>query len=245
MFLKTIIKLYLKLWNQHLSFLLWYGKNKISNFKTIYKRRNYKCNAFTKTLAFPILRHGSLNSISTLIYIPYSWDFLLLKPLVGVLNSRVLYLFSKLYFFKITFTNSNLKWYFDKQSNTLKLSNFYTPNFFKLYINLILNTFYSFSKLFFLKLKFKGKGYYIYKNSRNTITSQFGHSHRIYIYSVFISVKFLTKTTVFLFGSSKTDILTTGYSIKKAKPINIFTGRGVRFSKQIIYKKTGKVSSYI
>jgi hypothetical protein len=25
---------------------------------------------------------------------------------------------------------------------------------------------------------------------------------------------------------------------------NIFTGRGVRFARQIIYKKTGKVSSY-
>jgi len=28
------------------------------------------------------------------------------------------------------------------------------------------------------------------------------------------------------------------------RPINIFTGRGVRFAKQIIYKKAGKVSSY-
>jgi hypothetical protein len=28
------------------------------------------------------------------------------------------------------------------------------------------------------------------------------------------------------------------------RPINIFTGRGVRFSRQIIYKKVGKVSSY-
>lgn len=224
--------------------MLWYGKNKIQNFKTIYKRRNYKCNVFTKTLAFPILRHRSLNNSLTLIYIPSSWDFLILKPLNSVLDNKILYLFSKFYFFKISFINSNLKWFFDKQSNTLKLSNTYAPNFFKLYINLLLNIFYSFSKLFFLKLKFKGKGYYIYKNSRNTITSQFGHSHRIYIYSVFISVKFLTKTTVFLFGSSKTDILTTGYLIKKAKPINIFTGRGVRFSKQIIYKKTGKVSSY-
>jgi len=223
---------------------LWYGKNKISNFKTIYKRRNYKCNAFIKTLAFPVLRHGSLNNINTLIYVPCSWDFLILKPLKSVLLNNIIYLYSKSYFFKITFTNSNLQWYFDKQSNVLRLSNLYTPNFFKLYINLLLNTFYSFSKVFFLKLKFKGKGYYIYKNSRNTITSQFGHSHRIYIYSVFISVKFLTKTTVFLFGSSKKDVLTTGYSIQKVKPINIFTGRGVRFSKQIIYKKTGKVSSY-
>jgi len=106
------------------------------------------------------------------------------------------------------------------------------------------NLFYSFSKLFFTKLKFKGKGYYIYKNFRNTITSQFGHSHRIYIYSFFVSVKFLTKTTVFLFGSSKQDILSIGFKVKNSKPINIFTGRGVRFSRQVVYKKTGKVSSY-
>jgi hypothetical protein len=26
--------------------------------------------------------------------------------------------------------------------------------------------------------------------------------------------------------------------------MNIFTGRGVRFAKQIVYKKTGKVSAY-
>jgi hypothetical protein len=31
---------------------------------------------------------------------------------------------------------------------------------------------------------------------------------------------------------------------KQARPINIFTGKGIRFTKQIIYKKTGKVSSY-
>ena len=103
---------------------------------------------------------------------------------------------------------------------------------------------HSFSKLFFQKLKFKGKGYYIYKNIRNTITPQFGHAHRIYLYSFYVSVKFLTKTTVFLFGSSKRDILTTARSIYSAKPINVFTGRGVRFSRQIVYKKTGKVSSY-
>jgi amino acid transporter len=26
--------------------------------------------------------------------------------------------------------------------------------------------------------------------------------------------------------------------------INVFTGRGVRFARQVIYKKTGKVSTY-
>lgn len=103
---------------------------------------------------------------------------------------------------------------------------------------------HSFSKVYFKKLKFKGKGYYVYKSSRNTITTQFNHAHRIYIYAFFVSVKFLSKTSVLLFGTSKNDLLKVGYELQKARPINIFTGRGVRFNRQIIYRKKGKISTY-
>jgi ribosomal protein L6P/L9E len=106
------------------------------------------------------------------------------------------------------------------------------------------NTLYLFSSFIFNKLKFKGKGYYIYKNIRNTIAPQFGYYHRIYIYSYFNKVRFLSKTKVLLFGLTKEDVLHSSYGIKKKRPVNIFTGRGVRFAHQIIYKKTGKVSSY-
>lgn len=224
--------------------MLWYGKNQVTNFKYVYKQHSYRCNIFTKTLAFNVLKHNSLSYTSVFLYIPFGWNLILLQPKNVKLCTKLLYLFSPIYFFKISILTPNLRWFYDNQTSTLLLTNQYTPNFYKLYFKQIINIFYSFCKLFFLKLKFKGKGYYIYKNSRNTITSQFGHSHRIYIYSYFLSVKFLTKTTVFLFGSSKKDILTIGHSIKNAKFINIFTGRGVRFARQIIYKKTGKVSSY-
>jgi hypothetical protein len=224
--------------------MLWYGRNQINNFKTLYKRHSYRYNLFTKTLAFNILQKNSLAYTNIYIYIPYGWELLLLQPKMINFRTKVVYLFSTIYYFKIAILAPNLKWFYDPQTSTLLLQNLYTSNFYKLYFNQILNIFYSFCKLFFMKLKFKGKGYYIYKNSRNTITPQFGHSHRIYIYSYFLSVKFLTKTTVFLFGSSKKDILTISHTIKNAKFINIFTGRGVRFARQIIYKKTGKVSSY-
>lgn len=117
-------------------------------------------------------------------------------------------------------------------------------NFYNLFLKKTLDLFYSFSRVTFCKLKFKGKGYYIFKNIRNTITPQFGYAHRIYLYSYFTAVKFLNKTTVFVFGTSKIDIFTISYGLKSMKPINIFTGRGVRFAKQIVYRKTGKVSSY-
>lgn len=104
--------------------------------------------------------------------------------------------------------------------------------------------FYSFSKVFFRKLKFKGKGYYIYKNSRNTIALQFGYSHKMNFYSFFIAVKFITKTVILMFGINKKNIDNRSYGLFSIKPVNIFTGRGIRFSRQIIYRKTGKVSSY-
>jgi ribosomal protein L6P/L9E len=96
----------------------------------------------------------------------------------------------------------------------------------------------------FEKIKFKGKGYYLYKSLRNVIAPQFGYSHRVYIYSFFTKVKFLTKSKLIIFGTNKNDVLLNKFNLKKKRPINIFTGKGVRFASEIIYKKTGKVSSY-
>ena len=224
--------------------MLWYGKNNLTNFKKLYKKQIYRCNLSTKILSFNVTRHGSLSYTQVFLYIPYNWDLIILNSKQPFYNTKILYLFSMIYFFKILLPKSYLHIYYDRQSSTLGITHSFTPNFYKMYFKQITSIFHSFSKIFYNKLKFKGKGYYIYKNTRNTITPQFGHSHRIYIYSFFLTVKFLTKTTVFLFGSSKKDVLTISFAIQRSKFINIFTGRGVRFAKQIIYKKTGKVSSY-
>ena len=180
------------------------------------------------------------------LYIPSNWNFQILDSAaaLNVPTFHLLYLYNNTYFFKLPLVQQASSFAFDKQASTLSYNVLYTPTFYKLYLTTITNILHSFSKIFFTKLKFKGKGYYIYKNVRNTITPQFGHAHRIYLYSFYLSVKFLTKTTVFVFGSSKKDILTISQSIHTAKPLNVFTGRGVRFSRQVIYKKTGKVSSY-
>lgn len=225
---------------------MWYGNNKESNIKKYYKNRNYNCNVIVKTLALPILRHGSQSLASIYIYIPGNWDLIVLnqKPKVYNSDTKLLYIYSNVYYFKIPVLQTYLRWYFDPNMGVLKLTNNYIPSFYRFYFHQITTIFYSFSRVYFTKIKFKGKGYYIYKNYRSTITHQFGHSHRWYIYSYFVSVRFLTKTTVFIFGSSKKDIFTVGHNIQASKYINIFTGRGVRFARQVIYKKTGKVSSY-
>lgn len=130
------------------------------------------------------------------------------------------------------------------QTNCILLHFFFKNNFFGIFWNYFKILFYSFSKIFFRKLKFRGKGYYIYKNNRNSIAMQFGYSHRVRLYSFFIAVKFITKTSILLFGINKLNIYMKSYELFNFKPMNIFTGRGMRFTRQIVYRKVGKVSSY-
>ena len=82
------------------------------------------------------------------------------------------------------------------------------------------------------------------KSKRSSIIYQLIYSHRLYIYSYFNKVKFIGKTVVVLFGIVKQDITKAAINLKSKRSINIFTGRGVRFSRQVVYKKQGKVSSY-
>ena len=137
-----------------------------------------------------------------------------------------------------------LNFFIDKNIRILYFMNYKLSMHKNIWLKEMSHTLFLFTSFFFLKIKFRGKGYYLYKNKRNTITPQFCYYHRIYIYSFFNYVKFLTKTKILIFGFVKNDILTNAYNLKKKRPINIFTGKGVRFAKQVIYKKTGKVSAY-
>ena len=95
-----------------------------------------------------------------------------------------------------------------------------------------------------LKLRFRGKGYYLYKNFRYVITPQFGYSHRRYFYAYLASITFLTKTKVIVLGLSTVQVIQLSNLLNTIRPINIFTGRGMRFARQVIYRKVGKISTY-
>lgn len=219
------------------------GKNNYISNKKIFKRRLLYLNRSSKKVSFPFLRKQKLTKLKTLYCIPTYWN----KTLLNSLSDSaylLLYLSSDLYFFKFIFNKNSLNFRIDLNSNTLSTKSYFEPSFKPFFIKGLEKTFRSFSCWFYTKLKIKGKGYYVYKNYRNTLTHQLGHSHRRYIYSYFVFMKFLSKTTIYLAGLSKSDILTIGRLLRSSKYMNIFTGRGVRFIKQVVYKKTGKVSTY-
>ena len=96
-----------------------------------------------------------------------------------------------------------------------------------------------------LPLSFTGKGYKLVKNKLTTLTFSFGHSHRYFIYSPQLCFVFRTKTRGYFLGLTRFILARSFSALLSAKPINIFTGRGVRARKQLIFRKVGKLSLYM
>lgn len=222
---------------------MWYGIKYSPNSRINYIRKIRRTSLRIRILSFLIPSYKTISLGFSSIYVPYGWSLNILTP-NGKNNFKLLYLYSNSYYFNLPVPSQFSVIRFDSQASVLHLNYWLVCNHFYLYTKLISFIFYSFSRIFFIKLRFKGKGYYIYKNKRNTITPQFGHSHRIYLYTSFVSVYFLSKVSIFIFGLSKHDVFKASVKVRNLKPINIFTGRGVRFTRQVIYRKVGKVSSY-
>ena len=220
--------------------MLWHGSKKLSLL--FFKKLKYYSHNQTRQKLFKNELRIQNRQVSYNFYIPSVWKTLLV---VNVLKQKqYLYLYSNIYFFKLSLPSLKKYVSFDLNCNLFRLNTVYSNIYIRTFFKNSSNSISTLSLPIFKKIKFKGKGYYIYKNYRNTVTPQFGHSHRIYVYSFFAPVKFLTKTSILIFGINKSDIVKSGQRIKALRPINIFTGRGVRFSKQLVYKKAGKVSSY-
>ena len=217
---------------------MWLGSYYHLRFNKHYLRSKHYV---SKKLKNKVLWVGNRFYLNPLLrfYFPYGWNLTIIRKIF-----TYFYFYFNTYFFLLVLPNIPLKININPQTSTVYIKNFLPHPEFKFLIKTINLLFSMFYKLFFIKLKFKGKGYYLYKNIRNTVTPQFGYAHRIYKYSYYVSVKFLSKTKVFFYGISKNDLFITSSSIRKIRPINIFTGRGVRFTKTVVYKKTGKISSY-
>lgn len=94
-----------------------------------------------------------------------------------------------------------------------------------------------------LKFSFSGKGYRVYADV-NAFSFTFGHSHLFYIYFFRTAFKLHAKTKGFLLGLNSFFLNQLKVRFFESKPLNIFTWRGVRFSRAWYAKKAGKISMY-
>lgn len=224
--------------------MLRFGRAPLNSYKKWLKRYRYRQQLQVRRLSLLIPINAIIPSNKFHIYIPNHWATFLLGSKKISCRNKLLYLSSSKYFFKIPLVTDLMLFSFDSLTRSVDILLLSATPWIHLYLKTLQKLLYMFSQVQFVRMKFRGKGYYIYKTLRHTIAPNFGYAHRVYVYAYFVSLKFLSKTSIILFGLLKTDLFKVGDNFKSTRPINIFTGRGVRFTRQIIYKKTGKVSSY-
>jgi ribosomal protein L6P/L9E len=223
---------------------MWYGSKNSPNIAKKLQNKSNRLNWKDRLHTFHLARQRKYPSTRYTFQVPSHLNLVVLESTKSQNSNLLFYLFNETYFLTFSVAQSVQSTTYDNQTHSLNFTRFNSSYSYNSYLNALSDVLARFSRPFFVKIKFKGKGYYMYKNKRNTIAPQFGYAHRVYIYSFANSVKFLSKTKVFLFGLSKRDIFLSSYQLFNTRPINVFTGRGVRFARQVVYKKTGKIGAY-
>lgn len=146
--------------------------------------------------------------------------------------------------FKLTFNKKIVV--IDKWSNSLILQN-NVANYLNTKIdNFISNFLKSWNKYFFNKIKFKGKGFRIkFFKKIKLIKFYFGRSHKTFMLLKKIKRKKINKYKFILLSINNNKLKEISKKIIGIKNINLYTMRGLRFSKQIIFKRKGKKGTYI
>lgn len=181
-------------------------------------------------------------SSNTNVFSLSSFPFLVFKNKES--NYASIVTFANSYYVKTPATHTN-SLFLDPQIKSISITNLLNANGFRKigsnYINSILKS----SRVFFYKrLSYSGKGYRLYIKSKSKIYFQLGYSHKYYLYDYTVTLKPILKSKLLLLASSLTQLSNFSKSIYGLRPLNIFTLKGIRFTKQLVYKKVGKVSSY-
>jgi hypothetical protein len=224
--------------------MLWYGFKRTSSLHRRSKNTRHRNNVRDQRMARALPRRYSFPILTTSVQLPLGFNFVLLTRKEKDTRPCVVYLYDNTYYATLSFSQNLRAFYYSKDTSSFFFDTSSFSYVYRSHFKLVTTLLSKVTRPLFLKIRFRGKGYYMYKNRRNTIAPQMGYAHRVYVYASAVSVKFLSKTKILLFGFKPSDLFNVGYGLLAVRPMNIFTGRGVRFARQIVYRKTGKISSY-
>ncbi len=103
-----------------------------------------------------------------------------------------------------------------------------------------------FESMFFEKITFKGKGFKLTsKKKTKFLHFFFGHSHIKVIFLKKLKMKRISKYKYFFKSKLEAELKQSARLISNIRPLNIFTKRGLRRSRQFVFKRKGKKSTYV
>lgn len=164
------------------------------------------------------------------IFLPNNLNFLYLSNLY-------LYVYNTNNFLLINTKNFNI--FFNKFLNIIKLQKLKLikkRSYHKNFLNLFL---FSWDNFFFSKVYFLGKGFKLKKISNN-IYFNFNYSHINFLISNKTIIKKVQKNKLLIFGKNASILKSISNNIVSIKRLNSYTKRGLRKTKQIVYKKRNK-----
>lgn len=95
-----------------------------------------------------------------------------------------------------------------------------------------------------MRLKYKGKSFKWFKK-RGSIVLRFGHSHIVVVpIPGYISSKKRKRMRIIFFGTCRWELKSFLSTLIRWRPMNVYNGRGMRFARQLVFRKDGKVSAY-
>lgn len=160
-------------------------------------------------------------------------------------------------YYKIILQNSNKKFLFyvdinkshfkfDKNTNSIIIEKNWLNQSNNKLCKFLIKFLKSWDSYFYSKIKFKGKGFRIRFLKKNKLVKFFfGKSHKTFIFFRKIILKKISKYK-FIFKSINLEKITNNSILSThIRPINFYTLRGIRNSKQIIHKRKGKKGTYI
>lgn len=108
-------------------------------------------------------------------------------------------------------------------------------------LNILLNKQIKSINFYFIKkIVFFGKGFKIKKSNKNTLNLFFNKSHINFIIWNNLLLKKLKKTKIIICSVNFFKINQISNNIINTRNLNIFTKKGLRLSRQLIFKKVGK-----
>lgn len=172
-----------------------------------------------------------------LIFIPYNINYLVIS---NKKNDNI-YLYNETYYFSIILTKNLL--FINKNTNTIKLFDFKFNNINNLANYEIKNFLFSWDNIYYNKIKFTGKGFKFKKKESNLFLF-FNRAHKCFFIGTNIILIRLSKNKVILLKNNINHLIYDSNIIRSIRSNNIFTKRGLRFSRQIIFKKRGKTATH-
>lgn len=144
-------------------------------------------------------------------------------------------------------TNSNIgTWYFDNAGNSLMFFNKTIHTHWSKLVNKFNLQMFLFDCIFFEKIKFNGKGFKItFKKKTKLMRFMFGHSHIKLIFLKKMKIRRINKYKYILKSKNKNKLKQTSLLISRVRKLNIFTKRGLRITRQFVFKRKGKKSTYV